>query len=71
MYIVGRDIQPGRYVGVGGDSIVDSCYWERLSCVQGTMACVIANDNAMGQFFVEVASSDFALSVRCGMEKVE
>ena len=71
IFIVGRDIAPGTYRGVAGDTITESCYWARLSCVQGTMSCVIANDNATGQFFVQVGASDFALEVRCELEKAE
>ena len=69
-YIVGRDIEPGTYTAVAGDSIVNSCYWARLSCVDGTIDCVITNENAMGQFFVEVAASDFALKVCCRVQRV-
>lgn len=71
MYIAGRDIEPGTYVGIAGESITDSCYCARLVCVQGTIGCVVTNNNAIGQFFVEVAPSDFAPEVRCGLEKVE
>jgi hypothetical protein len=67
MYIVGRDIDPGTWRG----NAEDSCYWERLSCVNGTFDCIIANDNAEGQFFAEISPNDFAFSVSCNMEKVE
>jgi len=64
-YIVGRDIEPGLYKGQAGEDIMDSCYWARLSDVSGGMGSIIANDNATGQFFIQVASSDFALKVNC------
>ena len=64
-YIVGRDIQYGLYKGQAGENILDSCYWERLSGVSGEFGDIIANDNATGQFYIDVQASDFALSVRC------
>jgi hypothetical protein len=68
-YIVGRDIDAGTWRGQAGEG--RACYWERLICVQGTFDCIIANDNSLGQFFLEVAPGDFALAVDCGMEKVQ
>jgi hypothetical protein len=60
-YLVGRDISPGTYKGEAGES----CYWERLSCVNGRFDCIIANDNVEGQFYVEIAPSDFAFTINC------
>jgi hypothetical protein len=68
-YLVGRDIEPGTYSGEAAGE--EWCYWERLSCVLGELDCILANDNAEGQFYVEVSPSDFALKVGCEMEKVE
>jgi len=68
-YLVGRDIEPGIYRGQVGDN--ESCYWARLSGVTGELEDIIANDNAIGQFYVEVLPTDFALEVHCGVEKVE
>jgi hypothetical protein len=68
-YIIGRDIEAGTWKGQAAEG--DMCYWERMSCVQGTFDCIITNNNAEGQFFVEVAPSDVALSVDCDMQKVE
>mgnify|MGYP001033397479 CR=1 FL=1 len=65
MYIVGRDIQPGLYKGAAGDDIMDSCYWERLKDVSGGFSSIIANGNGVGQFYIQVSESDFALSVAC------
>lgn len=70
-YLVGRDIEAGTYRGEAGDDFLESCYWERQSCVLGEFDCVIANENATGQFFVEVLPSDFALKVGCDVEKVD
>jgi hypothetical protein len=70
MYLVGRDIQPGTYRGEAGADISDSCYWARLSDVAGELDGVLANDNATGQFYVQVAASDFALSTGCQLERV-
>ena len=70
-YIVGRDISPGMYGGQAGDDILDSCYWERLSGVRGTLDDILANDGPTGQYFIEVLPSDFAFKVSCEVQKVE
>lgn len=69
-YLVGRDIQPGTYQGQAGTDFSDSCYWERLSNVAGELDGILANDNATGQYYVQVAASDFALSTGCQLERV-
>ena len=68
-YLVGIDIQPGTYKGQAGTDITDSCYWERLRNVRGELDSIIANDNATGQYYVEVQSSDFALRTKCELER--
>jgi hypothetical protein len=70
MYLVGRDIQPGTYKGEAGADFSDSCYWARLSNVAGELDGILANDNATGQYYVQVAASDFALSTGCQLERV-
>jgi hypothetical protein len=70
MYIVGRDIQAGTYKGQAGTDITTSCYWGRLSNVAGGFDSILANDNAVGQFYVQVAGSDFALKTGCELERV-
>jgi hypothetical protein len=65
-YLVGIDIQPGLY---RGSADVSSCYWERLRDVSGDFNGIIANDNANGQFFIQVAPSDFALHTKCKVER--
>jgi hypothetical protein len=69
-YLVGRDIEAGTYRGKAGDDILESCYWSRLSNVSGDDD-ILANDNATGQYFIEVLATDFALQVGCEVEKVE
>lgn len=69
-YLVGRDIQTGTYKGQAGADITASCYWGRLSNVAGGFDGILANDNAVGQFYVQVATTDFALSTACVLERV-
>ncbi len=71
MYIVGTEIQPGTYKGLGGADILDSCYWARLRDVRGELDSIIANDNAIGQFYIQVSANDFALQTACDLELVE
>ena len=70
-YLVGRDIAAGTYRGETGTGTLDSCYWERLSGVSGEFDDLIANDNATGQFFVNIIDTDYALSTSCALELVE
>ena len=70
VYLIGRDIVPGTYRGEAGTGALDSCYWARLSGVTGEFSDLIANDNAVGQYFVSVEDSDFALSTSCALELV-
>lgn len=65
MYLVNRDIQPGLYKGVAGIDFLDSCYWERLENVSGSFDGLVANDNEVGQFYIEVGDGDFAFSTAC------
>jgi len=62
MYLVGRDIGPGVY---SGQAEGGQCYWARLSNLAGDLDGIIANDNAQGQFFIEVLPDDFAIVVGC------
>jgi hypothetical protein len=61
-HIVGDSIQPGIYRGAAGQSLLNSCYWERLRDLSGELGSTIANDNAVGQFYVEVKATDCAFS---------
>lgn len=67
-YLVGIDIAPGTYRGEAGEDFLESCYWERLSGLSGSFGDLIANDNANGQFYVEVRASDYAFSTDCDLE---
>lgn len=62
-FIVGTDMQPGRYRSSEGDG----CYWERLSGFGGTPDEIIANDIASGPGIVDIAPGDVGFrSSRCG-----
>jgi hypothetical protein len=69
-YLIGRDFEAGLFRGKAGDDILESCYWARLSNVNGDDD-ILANDNATGQYFVEVLPTDFALKTGCQLEKAE
>jgi hypothetical protein len=59
-YLVGTEIQPGLYKGLGSN-----CYWERLKDLSGSFDAIIANDLTDGQFYIQVDESDAALSTTC------
>lgn len=62
VYLVGTDIQPGRYRSTDNSS----CYWARLSGLSGGFGDIIANDNVNGQAVVQIKSSDTAFETsRC------
>lgn len=67
-YIIGKDISAGTYKGKTGADIMDSCYWVRLSSLDGEFGGILANDNATGQFYVQVLESDLALKTACPLE---
>ena len=69
-YIVGRDIQTGTYQGQAGEDFLDSCYWARLSDLTGSLDSIIANDNANGQYYIQVQDSDYALATGCELTRV-
>ena len=69
-YLIGSDIQSGTYKGQGGTDFTSSCYWERLTNVSGGFDSILANDNATGQYYVQVLPSDFALKTACQLEWV-
>lgn len=64
-YLVGADIQPGLYRGIAGTDTFDSCYWARLSDLTGSFDAILANDNSIGQYYIEVLDSDLALETQC------
>jgi hypothetical protein len=69
MYLVGVDVQPGMYKGQAGADFSQSCYWQRISNLTGDLFSIIANDNATGQFYVQVASTDMALETACELTR--
>jgi hypothetical protein len=70
IYLVGIEIQPGKYKGQAGTDITESCYWERLKDLKGSLNSILANDNAQGQYYVQVSPNDFALNTGCDLEWV-
>ncbi len=61
-YIVGKDISAGLYEGQAG---TNSCYWERLKDVSGTLNSILANGNGIGQFYIRVNDTDYAFKTGC------
>lgn len=57
IYVVGKDIKPGRY-HTGGGSL---CYWARLSSLN--TSDIIDNSNITGPQTIEVGSGDAALEI--------
>ncbi|MBM7647438.1 uncharacterized protein YgiM (DUF1202 family) [Bacillus ectoiniformans] len=53
-YLIGVDIRPGFYRGVGDG------YWERSTAVTGEIEDIIVNDVPSGTFYVEIKADDFA-----------
>lgn len=70
-HLVGIDIMPGLYYGEAGLNIMGSCYWARLSNLSGELGAIIANDNSIGQFYIEVKETDFAFEVNCQVTNIE
>jgi hypothetical protein len=70
-HIVGVDIQPGLYRGEAGLGMFDSCYWARLKDLTGTLDAILANEIAIGQFYVEVKPTDYAFETRCQIVRFE
>jgi len=69
-HLVGTDIQPGLYVGLAGEGLMDSCYWARLSNLTGSDD-ILANDNAQGQYYLEVLPGDKALETACELLPID
>lgn len=70
-YLVGQDIEPGIYWGMAGDDMLSSCYWARLSNLSGDLDSIIANDNGVGQYYVEIIDTDFAFETVCELILLE
>lgn len=65
MYLVNTEIQPGIYKG--NDPF---CYWARLSDLTGSFGSILANDNAEGQFYLEIKETDYAFEVKCQVSRM-
>lgn len=66
-WVVGQQIQPGRYRSTGPGPDDFGCYWERKRGLGGTFNDIIANDNQSGPTIVEIAASDIGFkSSGCG-----
>jgi hypothetical protein len=70
VHIVGTDIDPGIYVGMAGQGIMESCYWARLSDLTGSDN-ILANDNAVGLYYLEVLPEDRALDTNCDLLPID
>ena len=70
-YRVGTDIQPGIYAGKSGAGLFGFCYWERLSGASGDFSDVIANSTAVGQFYVDILSTDKYFKVDCDIVPID
>jgi hypothetical protein len=66
-YLVGKELQPGLYRGQGGKDFLSSCYWVRLKDLSGNPDSVIANENSIGPFYVQVSKSDMVLKTACNL----
>jgi hypothetical protein len=56
-FIVGEDVQPGRYKAKAADG---NCYWARLKDDSGELDSIIANNNTAGQSSVTIKATDGA-----------
>lgn len=71
-YVVGEDVEPGRYKtpGPDGSSWRDSCYWERARDDSGAFSSIIANDNIEGPGSLTVKAGEvLKLSGPCTWSK--
>lgn len=67
-YIVGTDIQPGLYRGDAGQDWFDLCYWTRLRDLSGQPDSIVVTFAPIGQFYFEVAETDYAVETTCELE---
>lgn len=65
-YVVGTDIQPGRYKTSGQGSLDLGCYWSRDGDLSGDK--ILANGIVNGPTTVEVRSGDTAFEVSGGCQ---
>lgn len=63
IFIVGTDIEPGKYKNAGSDG----CYYSRLSGFSGSLGNIISNENTSDVAIVTIALTDKGFkSSRCG-----
>lgn len=60
-YMVGKDVKPGLYEGTA----TDTCFWARLKDASGTADSILASNNSVGQYYIRVKSTDYALRTDC------
>jgi hypothetical protein len=70
-YLVNDELQPGLFRGFAGEDIMSSCYWERMVSLSGDSDSILANDNAIGQYYVEVREGDMAFETDCDLYRVD
>lgn len=71
LYLVGDDIQPGFYRGQTNSNVLETCYWSRLRELTESTDSIIASDTHLGQFYVEVKATDYALQVSCRLTSID
>jgi hypothetical protein len=64
-WLVGQDIQAGRYWTDGPSGGSSSCYWARLSGFGGHFSEIIANGNVRGPGYVDLSPSDVGFETKC------
>ena len=69
MYIVGLDIDPGKYEGIPDDDLF--CFWQRMKDFREEENSTIEWDLPGEKFMVEVSPSDYAVEFHCPVQKVE
>jgi hypothetical protein len=70
-YLVHDQIQPGFYQGEAGMEPGQACYWARLRDLTEAFESILASDTRLGQFYLEVKSSDMALQVYCTITSID
>lgn len=69
MYLVGKDLGPGKYEGNPGETLF--CFWQRMRDFREEEASTIEWDIPGEKFSVEIAPSDYAVEFHCPVQKVE
>jgi hypothetical protein len=67
-HLVNKDITPGLYK-ITNNPVM--CYWARLSSLSGELSAILANDNAIGSFYIDVKATDTALQITCSAVRLE